>query len=52
VVDRCVAEGVLLFAPIGAGPGTLKLCPPLVIERTALDEGLDVLEACLASGSA
>jgi 4-aminobutyrate aminotransferase / (S)-3-amino-2-methylpropionate transaminase / 5-aminovalerate transaminase len=48
VVDTCVEQGVLLFAPVGAGPATLKLCPPLVITREQLDESLDVLEAALA----
>jgi len=48
IVERCVEQGVLLFAPVGAGPATLKLCPPLVISQEQLDEGLDVLEQSLA----
>ncbi len=48
VVQRCIERGVMLFAPVGPGGATLKLCPPLVIEREAMDEALGVVEECLA----
>lgn len=52
VVERCIEKGVLLFAPVGYGGGTIKICPPLVITEAAVREGLCVLneafEECLA----
>lgn len=48
VVQSCVEQGVMLFAPVGPGGGTLKICPPLVISPDALDEGLEVLEEAFA----
>jgi 4-aminobutyrate aminotransferase len=46
--DRIVAlafESGLLV--LGAGDNTLRLCPPLVINRDQCDFALDTLEACL-----
>jgi 4-aminobutyrate aminotransferase len=46
--DRVVALGFergLLV--LGAGDNTLRLCPPLVINRDQCDFALDTLEACL-----
>jgi 4-aminobutyrate aminotransferase len=46
--DRIVALGFergLLV--LGAGDNTLRLCPPLVINRDQCDFALDTLEACL-----
>lgn len=36
-----IEKGVLFFAPVGSG-ATLKICPPLVITKEALIEGLEV----------
>ncbi len=36
VVERCIEKGVLLFSPVGFGGGTVKICPPLVINEEAL----------------
>ena len=44
VVGRAVQRGLMLFGPVGYGGASVKLCPPLVIEPDALDEGMGVLE--------
>ncbi|HVW83693.1 MAG TPA: aspartate aminotransferase family protein [Bryobacteraceae bacterium] len=40
VVERCIEKGVLMFAPVGYGGGTIKISPPLVITEEALRESL------------
>jgi len=40
VVERSIEKGVLMFAPVGYGGGTIKICPPLVITEEALRESL------------
>jgi predicted acetylornithine/succinylornithine family transaminase len=47
VVDRCREAGVLV---ITAGANILRLAPPLVIEESELQQGLDVLEGAIAAG--
>ena len=47
VVELCMQRGLLFFAPVGCG-STLKVVPPLVIDREALEEGLAVLEGAVA----
>jgi 4-aminobutyrate aminotransferase / (S)-3-amino-2-methylpropionate transaminase / 5-aminovalerate transaminase len=42
VVGRCVEKGLLLFAPVGLGGGTVKLNPPLIINEEAVREGCAV----------
>ena len=49
IVNHCVQHGLLLFAPVGTGGGSVKLAPPLVINRSQLEEGLDVLAAAMAA---
>ncbi|MFC1544539.1 aspartate aminotransferase family protein [Gemmatimonadota bacterium] len=44
VVNSCVEKGLLMFAPVGFGGGTVKICPPLVINRDQIEEGLAVLD--------
>ena len=44
IVDLAFERGVLL---LGAGPNTVRLCPPLIITREQADAALDVLEECL-----
>ena len=39
-------KGVLMFAPVGIGMATIKICPPLVISAEAMEESIDVLEEC------
>ncbi len=47
ICETCFQKGLLLFAPVGAGGGCVKIAPPLITTREALDEGLAVLgEAC------
>jgi 4-aminobutyrate aminotransferase / (S)-3-amino-2-methylpropionate transaminase / 5-aminovalerate transaminase len=41
VVERSIEKGVLMFAPVGYGGGTIKICPPLVINEPALRESLE-----------
>ena len=43
LVWEAIKSGIMLFAPVGVGGGAVKLNPPLVIEKDALVEGLDVL---------
>ena len=49
VVRACYERGLLMFAPVGLGGGTLKVCPPLVTPEEAVREGVSVLEESLAS---
>jgi len=44
VVWRSMEKGVLMFAPVGYGGATIKICPPLVIPEDALVESLDAFE--------
>ena len=46
VVRRAVDKGLLMFAPVGPGGATIKICPPLCITSEAVEEGCDVLAAC------
>ena len=43
VVRRCIEKGVLMFSPVGFGGATIKINPPLVITRDAINESVDVL---------
>lgn len=40
IVKRSVEKGLLMFSPVGPGGGTVKICPPLMITRGALDDSL------------
>jgi 4-aminobutyrate aminotransferase/diaminobutyrate-pyruvate transaminase/4-aminobutyrate aminotransferase/(S)-3-amino-2-methylpropionate transaminase len=42
IVEKCIEKGVLMFAPVGFGGGTVKICPPLVINEEAMRESLAV----------
>ncbi|HYL75650.1 MAG TPA: aminotransferase class III-fold pyridoxal phosphate-dependent enzyme [Bryobacteraceae bacterium] len=44
VVRICFEKGVLMFAPVGFGGATVKICPPLVITEEAILESTAVLE--------
>jgi 4-aminobutyrate aminotransferase-like enzyme len=48
VVGKAVQMGLLLFAPVGFGGACVKACPPLVLEESALEEGMQVLESSFA----
>jgi len=43
IIRRCFETGLLMFAPVGRGGGTVKISPPLCITADAVDEGLEVL---------
>ena len=44
LIEAALAAGVVV---INAGDNVLRLCPPLVIERDQLDEGLEMLAGCV-----
>ena len=44
IVEKSIERGVLMFSPVGLGGGTVKICPPLVINGPALNESLDAFE--------
>ena len=52
VVERCLEKGVLMFAPVGLGGGTVKIAPPLVINEAAIIESVGVLEEALGEAIA
>ncbi len=49
IVGACVERGLLMFAPVGLGGATVKICPPLVTEEDAVREGVSVFEEAVAS---
>jgi 4-aminobutyrate aminotransferase / (S)-3-amino-2-methylpropionate transaminase / 5-aminovalerate transaminase len=51
IIRRCVEKGLLLFAPVGYGGASVKICPPLCITEEALLEGLQVLEESLVEAT-
>ncbi len=44
LVQMCFERGLLV---LGAGPNSLRLCPPLVITRDQADFAVDTIEARL-----
>ena len=46
IVDESFLRGVLL---LGAGPSTIRFCPPLVLDKETADAGLAVMEAAMDS---
>lgn len=49
LIYQCFIRGVLLFAPLGFGGATIKICPPLTTPEDALSEALEVLEEAFSS---
>jgi 4-aminobutyrate aminotransferase / (S)-3-amino-2-methylpropionate transaminase / 5-aminovalerate transaminase len=47
IVRRAVEKGLLMFAPVGFGGATVKICPPLCINEEATLEAVHVLEECI-----
>ena len=45
VVDLAFERGVLF---LGAGPSTLRICPPLVTTKEQADVAMDIMEECIA----
>jgi 4-aminobutyrate aminotransferase-like enzyme len=48
IVWHAVGRGVMLFAPVGLGGGTIKICPPLCITEDAVAEGVSALAEAFA----
>jgi len=44
IIKVCIENGLMLFAPVGTGGGSVKLAPPLNINKKQLLEGLDILD--------
>ncbi|MFH1824810.1 MAG: aspartate aminotransferase family protein [Candidatus Firestonebacteria bacterium] len=44
IVGKCVEKGLMLFAPVGFGGGTVKISPPLVITKEAVKDGVSCLD--------
>ena len=48
VTWHSVGRGLMLFAPVGVGGATIKICPPLCITAEAAIEGVSVLAEAFA----
>lgn len=48
VVERCIEKGLLLFGPVGFKGATVKICPPLVITKEEVADGLQALGEAFA----
>lgn len=48
IVSRCVEKGIMMFAPVGLGGGTVKINPPLCITEEAMLEALGAFEEAVA----
>jgi 4-aminobutyrate aminotransferase len=44
IVNMCFERGLLL---LGAGPNSIRICPPLVITKDQADHAVDTIESCL-----
>jgi len=44
ICDMAFTKGLLL---LGAGPNTLRICPPLVVDKEQIDTALDIMEECI-----
>jgi 4-aminobutyrate aminotransferase/(S)-3-amino-2-methylpropionate transaminase len=43
IVEKAFQKGLLMFAPVGVGDATVKICPPLTITKEAVLDGLVAL---------
>jgi 4-aminobutyrate aminotransferase-like enzyme len=48
IVNLCFRKGLLMFAPVGAGGGCVKIAPPLCISEEAIEEGCAVIREAVA----
>jgi 4-aminobutyrate aminotransferase-like enzyme len=48
IVIRAVRKGLMFFAPVGAGGGTVKIAPPLCITADAVRDGAQALTEAMA----
>ena len=44
VVEKCFQKGLMVYAPLGPGGGTVKINPPLIIAEDAMLEGVSVFQ--------
>jgi 4-aminobutyrate aminotransferase / (S)-3-amino-2-methylpropionate transaminase / 5-aminovalerate transaminase len=51
IVERAFQKGLLMFAPVGVGEATVKICPPLVITEEAVLDGLAALGEAMDEAS-
>ncbi|GAH14061.1 unnamed protein product, partial [marine sediment metagenome] len=42
--EKCFEKGLLMFAPVGIAHECIKIAPPLITTKDALEEGLSVLD--------
>lgn len=52
IVEQAFRKGLLLFAPVGFGGATVKVCPPLTITEEAIRDGLSALDEAVADATA
>jgi len=52
IVRICMEKGLLMFAPVGLGGGTVKIAPPLCITEEAVLEGVGVIDEAIAQALA
>jgi 4-aminobutyrate aminotransferase-like enzyme len=52
VIRICMEKGLLMFAPVGFGGGTVKIAPPLCITKEAVLEGVAVIDEAIAKALA
>jgi len=45
VIHRSFETGLLM---LGCGQSTIRFCPPLMIERDLIDEGLEIFERAVS----
>jgi 4-aminobutyrate aminotransferase-like enzyme len=51
IVEKAFQKGLLLFAPVGLGGATVKICPPLTITEEAVRDGLSALTEAVAEAA-
>jgi len=47
IINLCFRKGLLMFAPVGFGGGSVKIAPPLCITEEAVKEGCDVIREAI-----
>lgn len=52
LVEAAFRKGLLMFAPVGFGGATVKICPPLTISEAAVQDGLAALDEALGEARA
>jgi 4-aminobutyrate aminotransferase-like enzyme len=51
IVEKALQKGLLMFAPVGLGGATVKICPPLVITEDAIRDGLSALDEAITEAA-